>query len=283
MEYLRKCLIVILTVFTVAFVACEKDGATPEDEFTETTTTCRIDKIIRVEKGNTDILSFGYTETNDTLRRVGEKHDGETNDYEVTEVEFNDDGSIKRIEEYDVASNPDFLLRSYTYTWSGNKIVTIVEQRNDVTTPYSKTHTYTYNGDKLASVTESGNPDGENMKMLNIVYENGNVKTMDIDFKGDGITVAKVAGTFDDKYNHVKHLLPLPEVMLELFNNNNIISIELTEELSMGLETAPVGSKIIDRTYTYNDQNEVASKTDKPTFVEESGGNRVWTITYLCD
>jgi len=282
MNVARKFLLVSIALISLLFYACEKDNVTPDDEFDETTTTCKIEQVVRVDGGNTDILSFGYNDT-DALRRIGERHDGEATDYKVTEVEFNDDGTIRLIEEYDIASNPDFLLRSYTYTWSGGKIITIVEQRNDVTSPYSKTYTYAYNGDNLASITESGDPDGENMKMTDIVYEKGNMKSATIDFSGDGLITAKLTASFDDKYNHAKHLLPLPEVMLESFNNNNIISVELAEEVNLIIITYPAGSKILDRSYTYNDENEVAIKTDKPGILDDSGGNRTYTVTYICD
>jgi hypothetical protein len=217
------------------------------------------------------------------LRRVGVRRDGEVNDYEVAEVTFNEDGSIYKIEEFDIASNPDFLLRAYTYTYSGDKIITITELRNDAATPYTRTHVYKYNGDNLASITQSGDPDGENMKMTNIVYENGNMKSADFDFDGTGLIIAKVTATCDDKFNHVKHLLPLPEAMMERFNNNNVVSVQLVEDVNMGVQNVPAGSKILDRVYTYNDNNEVATKTDKPGFFDDGGSDGVWTITYLCE
>ncbi len=35
--------------------------------------------------------------------------------------------------------------------------------------------------------------------------------------------------------------------------------------------------------YTYNDKNLAASKTDKPSMFDSSGGDRVKTFTYICE
>ena len=112
-----------------------------------------------------------------------------------------------------------------------------------------------------------------------MVWTSGNVTRVDlvVDFGGGDMTI-ELAGSYDTK-NNLERLIGLTDAsdLIWHYCSNNMLNLTLVyDELGIG----SAGDKVMERTYTYNANDEVLTATNVPALFE--GGNSERTYSYEC-
>lgn len=280
MRNLKLALLAFL--ITPFLISCDEDEdnlTIDDDEVIELTSTCKIDQITRTENGYASVHTYHYD--GDKITKITDRNEGASEDNSSIEVTYNTDGTYQKIEEFSDWGDGYQLRRLYTYTYNTDGKISVMNQtRYDYSEAYNSTTTITYEGGNPVSVISTG---ADNMKVTDITFEDGNMKTAKLDFNGDGSVVVDIIITSDDKYNNAKHDLPT-ENILDFYNENNMISVEFVNAFTMGETEVPAGSKIVDRTLTYTAEGEVLKMIDHPTIFDgDNGENRTKDFAYICN
>jgi len=186
-------------------------------------------------------------------------------------------GKLSTRTEYEIGGTT--AGKMFTYTWSCNNLTTVVETGTISSTPYTTTTNITWNGTAVTAVTQTTNKSGStNLAISNIVMSGGNFVSADVDLAGAGAaTTTHVTAICDTKKNVARFVIPTSFV-LPYFSANNIVSITATTPVAaMGIVA---GDKLLDNTFTYTADGEVATEVEAMTKV--SPKSSVDAFTYLC-
>ena len=169
--------------------------------------------------------------------------------------------------------------RTYTYTWSGSYLTKIVETGTNNSTPYTSTTTISWSGSAVSSITQTGNPNG-NVSVTNIVMSGGDVTSADVDPVGGGaLTTIHLTVACDGKKNNSRFVIP-NDFVLPFFCTNNIVSATATNTITLGPTTIHAGDKILNATFTYTSEGEVATQSNAATVFDKNPS--VTTNSYDC-
>ncbi|GIV34985.1 MAG: hypothetical protein KatS3mg031_2520 [Chitinophagales bacterium] len=190
-------------------------------------------------------------------------------------VYYNSSGQIDKIETYmDTSGGTWVLWRTTVFTYSAGKLSRIQASGTNSGT-WTMAHDILYDGSgQMQSIvidqsTTSGNIDGFPGSFIDMVWQNGNVTQLKMVIGSDTIPVG---GSFDNKPNVLAKRVPVdgaPDILQRGFANNLIELVTLAPASLMGVPL-PANTKLIDREYTYNTDNNVETFTEKPSVFEEN-------------
>lgn len=207
------------------------------------------------------LVTIEYTDSNSTTV--------ETTD----SIIYGANGMQRFIRAYDQGLS--FLFRTSTITYdSNNRISRVHILEDDGFGTSTIAHNVLYNASNeitsiiIDSTALTGTPDAFDLSFINMVWQNGNLISIDLvgDIIGTGVDTIEFTVECDTMPN-VRRLLPIEEVgsLIEQISANNIKKLITVNDESFGL----AGTLALDRVYTYHSHGEVSSVFEKVALFNE--------------
>jgi len=249
----------------------------------EANSQCRVirDSVIAGSTG-ADYSDYNYDNIG---RLVSVIHRGGFNDYAVDVVLYDaGSGKIAKVNTYDpndTARNRsvEFIIDAF------NGTITRVNARGQDSTGVNEwaiSHDVTYSGGNISSIMVDpssvvGTPEGFPGSFTNMVWQNGNVTSLDLIF---GTDTLKLTASYDNKNNVQAKLLNTEGApgLFESENANNILEVTVVSGTFNGNPVAP-GTKAVERQYTYTN-GDVETVREVPSFFEPN--DRTTKYFYDC-
>ncbi|MDZ4847338.1 MAG: T9SS type A sorting domain-containing protein [Chitinophagales bacterium] len=173
------------------------------------------------------------------------------------------------------------IIKTITYTRTSGKI-SRVDATGDNGSAWSISHDIAYDGNGniqqivVDTTSITGSPEVFDASFLDIVWANGNISTLSILLGSDTI---ELTATTDNKNNIFKKILNTEAAtyLFQAASLNNLVTVELVNDESAIGQTA--GTKIVDRIFTYNTDNDVEIMEEKSTPLNQSAK----TTQYIYD
>lgn len=276
-------------------IACnkEEDPANNNNNNNTPTVTCKLLSFSEVQDSSSNGSSLEFNSDGKVIK-VNHTYGTNSQADRYDSVAYNSDGTINKIFSVDV--NWPEGSKTFTYAYASGKISVVTETGTTNSTPYTKTWTITWTNGYMSKIEASGDPNGENAVYKNITFVSGNIKTVEMDFSGTGQMSIKMEVTqVDAKKNVGRFMLPFPEELIEYYNTNNIVKVSTSDQAlipngwdpvtnTFTYDTIPAGTVMLDREYTYTSNNEVNTKIEKPSGMDDpNDSNRTTTYTYECN
>jgi hypothetical protein len=192
-------------------------------------------------------------------------------------------GNLQYVYRIDVGSSAPADTTELIYNGSG-QITRINATGDNGGSFWGMSHDITYNGSGqitdiiLDQSSVAGSPEGIVGSYLNMVWSNGNVVNVDLvnDF-GAGVVTVELTAIYDTKNNLERHFV-LDEAgdLILHYCANNLLELTLDNN-EPGIGNS--GDKAMEKIYTYNTNNEVATMTNVPALFEDNNS----TDKYLYD
>jgi hypothetical protein len=260
-------LLLTTAVITSAQCVLQQDSVSSGDNATEHenyfyNAQGKINKVTRIDPGQTLYYTYDSLVYNGTTGYLDFRYRmdvGIATPRDTTAYVHNGSGQITRVNASGVSGDGEYWAMSHdvVYNSSGNVTNIILD---------------------ISSVV--GSPEGMEGSFLNMVWTAGNVTSVDLVFKLGGEDMAlELIGLYDTKNNFERHTgLSEASDLLWYYSTNNMLNLTfVNDEPAIG---ASAGDKAIERTYTYNANDEVLTTTNVPAVFD--GGNSENTYRYDC-
>lgn len=204
-----------------------------------------------------------YNYVGSKLTTIQYTDSGQTTLQTTDSIFYGSNGKQSFLKVYDpISSNP---FRVSTLTYDSNNRINRVHVMEDYGFGVSTlAHDILYNASneiismKVDPTSITGSPDVFDLNFENMVWLNGNVKSLSLvgDIVGLGTDTLEFTVEYDSKLN-LGRLLPIEDAgsLIEQFSKNNITKLITVNDEVVG----PAGTLALDRIYTYDGNGEVSS------------------------
>lgn len=208
------------------------------------------------------------------LRTIEYTDSAATSVQSIDSVFYNVNAKQSKVSAYDPMGSTPFRTTTLSYD-SNDRISRIHVLEDNGFGPNTIAHDISYNSSneiismKVDPSSVSGTTDSFDWNFENMVWQNGNVQSLDLvgDLLGIGLMdTIEFSVTYDSQLN-IRRLLPIEEVgsLIEQISSNNIETLITVNDEILG----PAGILAFDRVYTYFSTGEVSSIHEKEGLFNE--------------
>ena len=192
---------------------------------------------------------------------------GSTSINSIDSILYGSNGKQSILRNYDASLTTIHSTTTLTYDAS-DRVTRVHIHQDDGQNTATIAHDISYNSSGeitdiiVDPISVTGNPDGFPFNFENLVWQGGGVASLSLvgDIMGTGVDTIELTVAFDTM-NNVRHNLPIEEVgdLIESVSSHNILSLTTVNDEAFG----PAGTLALDRTYTYNSNNDVITREDR--------------------
>lgn len=229
---IRTGVFTLILVISAFFICCENDDNEPSGPIEIVVLDMSIETYSEQDYTSTDTSYYHYNDKGWLVKITYE-----AGDYKAWDTIIYNNNKITNVNRFEEGPEP---AETYVFTYEGDNVKTVTETYFETQVLY----TYTYEGGKLASFTKTyvvGTIDqGEVESITNIVWEDGNMTSLDVVMHGSSAINASA------EYDTYPNPLPPinPDDFIRFFCENNMTKAYVTDTPSEVFE---------ENSYTYED------------------------------